>query len=378
MDMNITHPAIADLRTRARRRIPHFAWEYLDSATGHEHAKARNRTALDAVLFAPAILQGLVDTDLRTTFLGQTYDAPFGIAPVGMSGLIWTDAERILAATAAKARIPYGLSTVATQTPEAVGPKTGGMGWFQMYPPSDADQRRDMLARAKGAGFHTLVLTVDVPVASRRERQRRGGITQPPKITPRLLAHILTCPAWAFGTAQRGMPRMRTLEKYVDTRIKRPSTEHIGYLIRAAPDWDYLHALRAEWDGKLIVKGVLRAADAPELVQAGVDAIWVSNHAGRQFDGAPAALDALRAVREATGDTFPLIFDSGIEGGLDVLRALALGADMVMLGRAFHFGLGAFGADGAAHVVRILKEDMIANMGQMAIKRPSEAKGCLL
>lgn len=374
MDLENTYPAISDLRARSRRRIPHFAWEYLDSATGQEDTMRRNRAALDAVLFDPAILGGDIDADLTTQLLGQTLSAPFGIAPVGMSGLMWPDAERLLARIAAKETIPYCMSTVAAQTPEKVGPLAGNMGWFQLYAPRDKDIRDKMLKRISNSGFHTLVLTVDVPAASRRERQCRGGLTTPPRLTPRLLAQVATCPAWALGMLQQGMPRMRFLDSYIDQKGALSSTAHVGYLIRTAPDWDYLRALRADWKGKLIVKGVTRPDDASALIKEGIDAIWVSNHGGRQFDAAPAALTALQPIRAAIGTDIPIIFDSGVQGGLDILRAIAHGADFVMLGRGFHYGLGAFGEIGAEHVVHILRQDILANMKQLNLSNPTQAR----
>ena len=375
MDLHQRYPAIADLKPRARARIPHFVWEYLDSATGTEATLRRNRAKLDAVLFRPSILHGEFTPDLSTRLFGHDVPLPFGISPVGMSGLIWPDAERLLAAVAAKAGLPYSLSTVASQTPEFVAPVLGAHGWFQMYPPRDAEIRRDMLKRARGAGFTALILTVDVPVASRRERQTRSGLTQPPKLTPRLLAQVMRRPAWAFGTLRMGMPRMRLMDGYAENKVSLSSTAHIGYLLRTSPDWDYLKALRDAWDGPLIIKGVLRADDAARLQDEGADAIWVSNHAGRQFDAAPATIEALPAVRAAT--TLPVIFDSGIEGGLDICRALALGADFVMLGRAWHYALGALGAAGPAHLADMLAKDMAANMGQLGARRLADLAACL-
>ncbi|MCF7699746.1 alpha-hydroxy acid oxidase [Loktanella sp. M215] len=376
MSLHSRYPAIADLKSRARTRIPHFVWEYLDSATGDESALRRNRAALDAVLLRPSILHGEFTPDLSTTLMGQSHPLPLGIAPVGMSGLIWPDAERLLAKTAAAEGIPYGLSTVATQTPETLAPHIGDQGWFQIYPPRDPDIRADMLARAKKAGFHTLVLTVDVPVASRRERQTRGGLTNPPKLTPRLAAQAARCPAWLAGIRKTGMPRMRLIDSYSENMGALPSTQHAGYLLRTSPDWDYLRALRDGWDGKLVVKGVLNDIDAARLTDEGIDAIWVSNHAGRQFAAAPASASVLPAIRAAT--TLPVICDSGVEGGLDILRLLALGADFVMLGRAFHYGLGALGDGGAAHVVDILRQDMIANMGQIGARTLSDVPKTLI
>ncbi|KPQ17685.1 MAG: L-lactate dehydrogenase (cytochrome) [Rhodobacteraceae bacterium HLUCCO18] len=375
MDLHAKYPAISDLKARARRRIPHFVWEYLDSATGSESVTARNRAALDRVLFRPAALRGEIVADLATTFLGRAFPVPFGIAPLGMSGLVWPEAEILLARHAARAGIPYGLSTVATRTPEDLKGAQGDQGWFQMYPPRDPGIRDDMLARARGAGFHTLVLTVDVPAASRRERQTRGGLVQPPRLTPRLALQVARCPAWAMGIRASGMPRMRLMDSYADQEKlgRLPSTAHVGYLLRAAPDWDYVAGLREAWTGPFILKGVMETEVATRAEAEGVDAIWVSNHAGRQFDGAPAAVDVLPEIRAATG--LPVICDSGIAGGLDILRMLALGADFVMMGRTWHYALGALGRKGPAHLHDMLVKDMTSNMAQIGAARLDELSG---
>jgi L-lactate dehydrogenase (cytochrome) len=323
--------------------------------------------ALDAIRLMPSILHGEFTPDLRTTFLGRDYDLPIGIAPVGMSGLIWPGAEAMLARTAVRENIPYTLSTVATQTPEDLAPHLGHQGWFQIYPPRDPAIRADMLDRAKKAGFHTLVLTVDVPVASRRERQTRGGLTQPPRLSGRLALQAALRPSWLNGIRKTGMPRMKLMDSYAEQKTRLPSNQHVGYLLRTSPDWDYVKYLRDAWQGPLIVKGVLNPADAKPLQSAGVDALWVSNHAGRQFDAAPASIEQLPLIRAET--TLPIVFDSGVSGGLDVLRALACGANFIMLGRAFHYGLAVLGEAGASHVVDILRQDLIANLGQLGTQK---------
>jgi L-lactate dehydrogenase (cytochrome) len=368
MDLDNTYPAISDLRARARRRVPAFVWEYLDSATGTETTKTRNRIALGRIGLTPSVLHGEFTPDLSADLLGAQLALPFGFAPVGMSGLMWPDAEGHLARAASIAGLPYCLSTVASQSPEDLAPHLGEHAWFQMYPPRDPGIRKDMLQRARTAGFGTLVLTVDVPAPSRRERQTRSGLTQPPRLTPRLLAQVACRPAWALGMARRGMPRMRTLEPYTTaTATNLPSTAHAGYLLRTSPDWDYVQWLRDAWQGPFIVKGVLRATDAERLETLGADAIWVSNHAGRQFDAAPATIEALQDIRPAT--RLPLILDGGIESGLDILRALALGASFVMLGRAPHYALAALGPRGIDHLIALLRKDLIANMAQLGARR---------
>ncbi len=363
-DLDLTHPAIADLRRTARRRLPHFAFEYLDSATGTEAGARSNRAGLDAIGFLPAILKGALDPALGARFLGRDYALPVAIAPIGMAGSIWPGAERLLAAAAARHRIAYCQSTVAAATPEETGPLAGDMGWFQHYPVRDPEIRADMLKRIRGAGYETLVVTVDVPGESRRERQRRALLKMPPEVKPKMLWQMATHPAWSRAMARAGAPRMKFCEDYVTGRGK-SAFAHAGRLIRGFPDREDLKVLRGMWAGPMIVKGVLDPEDATWLAAQGVDALWISTHAGRQFEAAPASIDQVPVIRAAVGPDLPLIFDSGIEGGLDILRALALGADFVALGRAFLYAVAAFGARGLDHLVHILAADLTANMTQL-------------
>ena len=378
MDLDLSYPSIEDLRSKARRRMPKFAFEYLDSATGRELGLKVNRDALDAIGFMPSVLCGRTKANLQTNLLGQTYDLPFGIAPVGMSGLMWAGAERMLAQAAVAHNIPFSLSSVAVASPEDVAPYIGSNGWFQHYPVNSGDLRRAMLPRIKAAGFHTLIITVDVPEESRRERQRRANLTVPPKADIRTLAEMARCPAWCLAHLREGIiPRMRFFDDYISHR-GRQSFTHAGALIRGIPDWQYLHKLREEWDGHLIVKGVLRPEDASKMVAAGADCIWVSNHSGRQFEAGPAVIDQLPLIREAVGPDIPLIYDSGVNWGLDIMRALAKGADFVMVGRAFQYAVAAFGARGIDHVIHILRSDLTANMSQLGVEELTHLPDYLL
>lgn len=365
MELDVTHPAISDLRRTARRRMPHFAFEYLDSGTGREKGVTYNRERLDAVRFMPAILRGEITPDLTRETLDRIYQQPFGIAPLGMAGLLWPDAERILARAAADHGMPYGQSTVAAAAPEDSGPLAGDMGWFQHYPVNDPEIRQDMLKRIKASGWKTLVVTVDVPGESRRERQRRAHVSMPPVMTPSIIASILMRPAWALGTLKHGSPTMKFPNSYAPAARGAEAFTHAGRLIRGFPDDAYIAALRAEWDGPLVVKGVAEPADADRLIGLGVDAIWVSNHSGRQFEGGPAAIDCLPPVVQRVAGRVPVYYCSGIEGGLDILRALALGADFVFLGKAWYFALAAFGRAGVDHLVHMLRADMVSNMTQI-------------
>ncbi|MCK0167741.1 alpha-hydroxy-acid oxidizing protein [Jannaschia sp. S6380] len=378
MDLDVTHPALSDLRARARRRMPHFAFEYLDSGTGRELGLSQNRAALDAVRFKPAILGGEIEPNLSCTTLGHSHPVPFGIAPVGLAGVLWPDAERLMAEAACRLRMPYGQSTVAAAGPEETGPIVGDLGWFQHYPVNDPEIRRDMLARIKASGWRVLVVTVDVPGESRRERQRRAHVSMPPVMTPGVLASIAASPAWALGMARKGVPRMVFPGSYTDAVSGADHFTHAGRVIRCFPDRAYIEALRAEWDGPLVVKGVQDPDDVDPLLDMGVDAIWVSNHSGRQFEGGPAALDALPPVVDAVAGRVPVYYCSGVEGGLDIMRALALGAEFVFLGKAWYFALAAFGARGIDHLHHVLTADMVANMTQIGAGAIADLPGRLI
>ena len=371
MELDLDYPTLGDLKARAKRRLPYFAWEYLDSGTGGDMAIRRSRAALDDVVLAPAVLKGRTVPDLGTTLLGRSYSRPWGVSPVGMTGLFWPGAEITLARHCVAQGLPFGLSTVAAASVEDLAPHDGDRGWFQLYPPAEPAHCDDLLARAKAAGFHTLILTVDVPGPSRRERQRRGGLRTPPSITPRLLWHSIQRPAWALAVAKAGTPTVRGLAKYASAH---EPARHVGLAPHAAPDADLYHRIRKMWDGPIIAKGVLVPSDAVMLRDLGFDAVWVSNHGGRQFDGPPGSATALPLVRAAVGADYPVIYDGAIESGLDVLRAIALGADFVMLGRPWLWGVAAFGAAGVAHVTHILTEDVTSGMVQMGLTRPVEVR----
>jgi len=367
INLDLKFPAVSDLRRRAKKRIPKFAFEYLDSATGRELGMKRNRDGWDAITFMPAILRGNLKYNLETEFMGDSYSLPVGIAPIGMSGMIWPGAEALLAKQARIHNVPYSLSSVAAAAPEDVGPHVGDNGWFQLYPPADPKIRQDMLGRIRDAGFRKLVVTVDVPGESRRERQRRAMISMPPRMTPSIVWSIATHPHWALAMAKAGSPRMKFPESYVEAS-KTDAFVHAGRILRGFPDWDYLSAVRDEWQGDLIVKGVMEPDDAVKLASVGIDAVWVSNHSARQFEGGPSSIEQLPKIRAAVGDALPLIIDSGVADGLDILRGLALGADFVFMGRAFHYAVAALGEKGIEHLFHIISADLQANMSQIGVE----------
>lgn len=368
------YPAIKDLMSKAEKRIPHVAWEYLSAGTGDEDLIERNRSALSEITFLPKFCQGAIEANIETTLFGKTYGAPLGIAPVGLTGLMWPRVEHYLAASASRLNIPYSLSTVATETPESVGQYVGDVGWFQLYPPKDMSVTESLLQRAVDAGFHTLLVTADVPMASRRERTKRAGLTMPPKITPRMIWQGLTHPVWSYYTLLHGLPRLRTVEEYTNNNDMRLVSGFVGNRLGGTLDWDYCQKIKEMWKGPVVLKGILHPDDAIKAISIGLDGIGVSNHGARQFNGAPAAIKALPAIVEAVKGKTAIIFDSGIRTGLDIMRALYLGADFVLAGRAFVSAVAAVGKYGGDHAAHILMDDLKNNMTQLGVSNLKELR----
>ncbi len=370
------YPCVSYLEHRAQHRMPHFAWEFLASGTGEEALIARNLATMASVRLLPRALAGRIVPQAATEIFGRCYDVPFGAAPIGMAGLLWPGAEAAIADAARTHNFPTTLSTVASAEIETIAERSEGRAWFQLYPPRDWQVTADLLDRCKAAAVPVLVITVDVPVGSRRERQRRAGITMPPKMSAKLVRDALLRPAWSYGVLRHGMPRFRTVERYAESPAMTDVVRFVGQGLHAMPNWDWLGRLRDAWKGALVIKGVMRVEDAARAAQIGVDGVWVSNHGGRQFDAGPAAVEVLPNIVEAVGHRTKILFDSGVRSGLDVARALALGADFVLLGRAFLFGAGAIGAKGPAHVAAILKEELDNALVQLGIQSLHELPHC--
>ena len=373
MELRHRYPAIRYLEARAKQRMPRFAWEFYDSGTGNDVTAAKNKTAFEAVELTPKFMRGQFDPDTSTTLFGDTYSVPFGVAPVGMNAIGWPGTDRILARAAARHRFPYSMSTAASETPETLGPLAQGMGWFQLYPPRSANLRSDLLARAREAGFTTLLVTVDVPAISRRERQMRAGLGSVSP-TARMLLDAALRPSWLLATAQAGKPRMLTLERYADPGNAQGFLQFVNDELNGTFDWNYVDALRTEWDGPIVLKGILDPDEAREALEHGVDGILVSNHGGRQLDAAPPSIEALPRIADVVGDRVRLLLDSGVRSGLDIARALALGADFVLCGRAFMYAIAALGERGGDHVFELLRDDLKSNMSNLGCKTISELR----
>lgn len=359
-------PCIEFMETAARQRIPRFAWDYLSGGIGREYAVAENIANLDRVKLMPRYLVDDAEhPDLTQSLLGTDYALPFGVAPMGLSGIVWSRAAEHLARAAKQFDIPFNLGSFSTSSIEQIG-KIGGHLWYQHYPTVDSAINADMLRRAEQSGFKTLVITVDIPTSTRRDRDIRNGLSVPPEIDIRFMCDILTRPAWALAMLRSGFPEFESLKPYLP---KNPSFAQLGVilteLIEGHVSLEKLCWYRKNWSGRFIVKGILDPDEARACVELGADAIAVSNHGGRQLDAAPALTESLPAIRTAVGQDFPLLADGGIRNGLDIARYLALGANFVLLGRAFAFALGAMGAPGGAHAMGVLRDELRATLGQL-------------
>jgi len=362
------YPSLNEIKTRAQSRLPRFVWEYLDSATGSEISKYLDRNSLDNIQLKTEVLIGQMEINLETKFMNQNFKLPFGIGPVGMSGLIYPKAERILGQHAAEYNFPYTLPTLGTNSIEDLNHIPTENKWFQLYCPKDLNVLEDLLARALQEKFDTLVVTIDIPAASVRERQLKIGLSLPPKVTPSLILQLITRPIWALRFLFN-QPNFKTLDSYSETQ-NISSVNHLGYQMRTNPDLNYLKIIRRLWPNKLIVKGITNDSEVKNIEAIGVDALWVSNHGGRQFQSGVSSIDSLKNVRSITN--LPIIFDGGLESGLDIIKSYAYGADFVMLSRPWHYGLAAFGKKGPTHIISILERDLIANMSQMGVTSISQ------
>jgi len=372
MNIEKRFPSVAEMEAEARRNLPGFMLDYLVGGLGTGANVQRNRQDMNNVLLMPRYLSPAANPDIRSRLLGREYDAPFGVAPLGLSGLVWPRSEYILAAAAKSHNIPYTLSTVATASLESIRPVAGENAWFQLYPPNDPAVQKSLLDRCHAAGYETILLTVDVPVATRREHDIRNGLAVPPRFDAKTVLQMTTHPGWALRMLRAGVPQFVNIQPYYAEAESRnagksikASVQFINKVMKGHITAERFASIRAGWPGKLLVKGVLGVEDATEYMALGADGLVISNHGGRQLDAAPSVVSVLPAIRAAVGPNVPLLADSGARSGLDIARLLALGADFVLMGRPFLFALAAMDKKGGEHVMSILKAELRAAMGQL-------------
>ena len=371
--------SIDDLAQVARSRLPRAVFDFYAGGAEDEVSLRRNRQAFGDTVLAPRILAGISQVDLSTTLLGQPASMPVAIAPMGAVGFGRRNGDVDLARAARQAGVPHVLSTMANASIERVANEAGGRLWFQVYPLKQQDMVTRLISRARDAGYEALIVTVDVPVGGKRERDLRNDFAMPFRFTPRNMLDFATRPRWALDMLLRGVPAM---ENVADLDAARASatqqTSSVGRAFDPAFDWTGLARIREQWRGKLLLKGVLRADDAERAASAGCDGVVVSNHGGRQLDGGPAPLHSLPSIAAAVGDRLEVWMDGGIRRGSDIAKALALGARGVMLGRAPLYGVCAAGEAGASRALEILRDELARTLLLCGVARVAEAGPDLL
>lgn len=355
---------VADMRLRAKRALPKPIFDYIDGGAEDELSRARNSSQFDRFGFVQRSAVDVSAVDISVTLFGERYAAPFGIGPTGLAGLAWPKAETLLARAARTANIPFCLSTVSSVSIEDASLDAGTGHWFQLYIFRDRGLSRDLMARAKAAGYKVLVITVDCPTGGNRERDILNDFTLPLRATHRNVLGTAIRPGWIVRMARNGPPRP---ENMVEAAAKAAQNAQglVAFMseqLDASVTWSDVAETARLWDGPVVVKGLLAEEDVERAKDAGADGVILSNHGGRQLDGAISPLTVLPEIAARHGDALTLLCDSGFRRGTDILKALALGADGVLMGRNTLYGVGAAGEEGAAHVIDILKSELVRAM----------------
>src|SRR5688572_23348687 len=364
---------IAELRQMAKRRLPRAVFDFIDGGAEDERTLRDNCEAFGRVRFAPKQMVDVSSVDTSTTILGGPSKLPMAIAPTGAVGLAWRGGDIAIAKAAAAMGIPYSLSMSATASIEAIAREAPGRLWFQAYFLKPRDTTFALIGRARAAGYEALIVTCDVPVGGKRERDYYNHFTVPFRYTPRNLVDFALRPAWALDMLLRGIPKMENLERF---SAEKTDTKGLASSVArnndAALDWEVLKQVRERWKGKLLLKGVLRPDDAERAVAIGCEGVIVSNHGGRQLDSAVCSFDALPGIARAVGGKASVLMDGGVRRGSDVVKAVARGAQAVMTGRATLFGAAAAGAPGAQRALDILATELVRTMQLCGVRRVNE------
>jgi isopentenyl diphosphate isomerase/L-lactate dehydrogenase-like FMN-dependent dehydrogenase len=366
-------PDIASLKQRARQRMPGFAFDYLEGGCHDEIGLARNRKDIQAVQLRSQLLKPFEKSDMSVELFGHRYSAPFGIAPIGLQGLMWPKAPEILAKAAADLNIPYVLSTVSSTSLETIAEISEGKAWYQLYNPTDSVIREDLLRRVKEAGYKALVVTVDVPTFGYRPRDMKNGLAMPPKMTLTNILQMLGCPRWLYETALAGKPEMRTLKPYMPKGM--PTDQLAAFMnktVMGRVDIDGLKPIRDFWQGPLIIKGLINQDDVAAAISLGANAVVMSNHGARQLDVGESPVAPLQKAVAKYAKDIKIFMDSGLRSGTNIASALACGADFTFLGRPFVYGVGALGNKGGVHTINCLKMQLEQVMNQLGCATVSD------
>lgn len=378
-EINSQYPSVEDLRERAKRRVPKFAFEYLDGGCNEDVSITRNTSEIREVQLQPRYLRNKGISDTKTKVLGMEFDAPFGISPVGLQGLMWPNSPEILAKAAFKHNIPFILSTVTTMDIERASELTEGNAWFQLYNPVEDALRDDIIDRAEAAGCPVLVLLCDVPTFGYRPRDIRNGLALPPKMSLTNMLQILGKPTWAYNTLKYGQPTFETLKPYTPEGLNlKQLGQFMDKTFSGRLNEERIKPIRDKWKGKLVLKGVASEQDTQDAIRMGFDGIILSNHGGRQLDAAQSTIGSLQEVASKYGDQIEIMMDSGLRSGPDIARTIASGAKFTFMGRSFMYGAGALGNKGGDHTIAMLKTQFKQVMDQLCCERVEDLPNHLL
>ncbi|MEC3965862.1 alpha-hydroxy acid oxidase [Flagellimonas halotolerans] len=360
------YPSVDDLREKAKKRIPRFAFEYLDGGCNEDINIQRNTSEIRDITLKPTYIKDFKGSSIKTTLFGEEYDAPFGVAPVGLQGLMWPNSPEILAKAANKHNVPFILSTVTTMNIERASELTEGKAWFQLYNPVEDTVRNDILDRAAAAGCPVLVLLCDVPTFGYRPRDFKNGLALPPKMAMANILQILGKPNWAFQTLKHGIPTFETLKPYTPEGLNlKQLGKFMDKTFSGRLNEERIKPIRDKWKGKLVLKGVASEEDTEQAIRLGFDGIIVSNHGGRQLDAGESTIAPLTRIAEKYKDQITIMMDSGMRSGPDMARSLARGAEFTFMGRSFMYGTAAMGNKGGDHTMTILKVQLQQIMDQL-------------
>lgn len=378
-EINHKYPSVEDLRKRAKLKIPKFAFEYLDGGCNNDVNLKKNTDRIRDIELKPKYLVDYRKPSLKTRLFGHTYDAPFGISPVGLQGLMWPKSPEILAKAAFDHNIPFILSTVTTTSIEKIADITEGKAWFQLYHPTEDKVTIDILRRANEAQCPVLIILADVPSFGYRPRDIRNGLSMPPKMTLSNIINAVKRPNWLLQTIINGQPSFETLKPYMPKNLNlNQLAKFMDRTFSGRLNDDKIKRIRDMWKGKLVLKGAESLHDVEKACKLGLDGVIISNHGGRQVDVGQATIDSLKTILPVYKNKITLMMDSGIRGGADIARVMATGADFSFMGRTFMYGVSALGKNGGNHTISMLKKQLTQVMEQLSCGEISQLQEKLI
>ena len=379
LNINSKYPSVKELRKRAKFKMPKFAFDYLDGGCNDDINLNKNRTDIQKIELMPNYLSDYDKSLMKTELFGHTYDAPFGIAPIGLQGLMWPNSPEILAKAAMEHNIPFILSTVTTSSIETIAEITEGKSWFQLYHPADEKIKNDLLDRAENAGISVLVILADVPTFGFRPRDIKNGLSMPPKINLNNIIEVIKNPEWTLKTLLYGKPAFKTMMPYIPKGLNLQKLgEFMDITFSGRLNEERIASIRSHWKGTLIIKGIVSEQDAEKAIRLGADGLIISNHGGRQLDAGQSSIVPMTNLAKKYKNKIKIMVDSGLQSGPDIARAMASGAEFTFMGRSFMYGVGALGNEGGNHTISLIKKELLQVMEQLGCEKTSDFKNHLI